>query len=201
MIDIFVENGHKKAFLKSLVKDYHNAKKKNNDSRNYTNSKKISWVSNIGPKIRKEFKKVNKDITFTSSKNLKSILCQTEATNSRPGVYQLDGSCNGRYLGESKKKVLIRYTEHQQGSIKGTWESSVATEHTKERLGQFNWIYARKITVKPSMYKRKVREALEIDRLKILNETSRSLKVLNRDNGDCVAKKRWKPLFWKIGNH
>ena len=26
----------------------------------------MPWVPNIGPKIRKEFKKVNKDITFTS---------------------------------------------------------------------------------------------------------------------------------------
>ena len=32
----FVENGHKKTFLENLVKDY-NAKKKNNDGRNYTN--------------------------------------------------------------------------------------------------------------------------------------------------------------------
>ena len=45
--------------------------------------KKIVWVLNIGPTIRKEFKNVNKDITFTSDKNLKSILSiskQTEAT-------------------------------------------------------------------------------------------------------------------------
>ena len=66
---MFIENGHKKAFLETLVKNY-NSKKKNNDSRNYTNSKKIPWVPNIGPKIRKELKKVNKGITFTPWKNL-----------------------------------------------------------------------------------------------------------------------------------
>ena len=49
---MFVENGHKITFLETLVKDY-NAKNKNNDSRNYTNSKKIPWVPNIEPKIRK----------------------------------------------------------------------------------------------------------------------------------------------------
>ena len=65
---MFVENGHKETFLETLVKDY-NTKKKNNDSSNYNNSKKILWVPNIGPRIRKEFKKVkklNKDIAFTS---------------------------------------------------------------------------------------------------------------------------------------
>ena len=60
-----------------LVK-YYNAKKKTNDSRNYTNSKNILWVPTIGPKIRKEFKMVNKDITFTSGKNLQSILYQNK---------------------------------------------------------------------------------------------------------------------------
>ena len=99
---MFVENGHKRTFLENLVKDY-NAKKKNNDSRNYINWKKILWVPNIGPKIRKKFKKVNKDITFTSGKNLKNILCQNKPKplpNSHPGVCQLDCSCSGRYTGK-----------------------------------------------------------------------------------------------------
>ena len=77
LIDIFVENGHKKTFLENLVKDY-NDKKKNSDSSNYTNSKKMPWLLNIGPKIRKEFKKINKDITSTSGKNLQRIQCQNK---------------------------------------------------------------------------------------------------------------------------
>ena len=46
------------------------------------------------------------------------------------------------------------------------------------------------------MYKRKLREALEISRLKTLNETDKTFKVLNRDDGDqwlqcsgCSSKK------------
>ena len=71
---MFFENGYKRTFLENLAQNL-NAKKKNNDSRNYTNSEKTTSVPNIEPKIRKEFKKVNKDITFTSGKNLQSILC------------------------------------------------------------------------------------------------------------------------------
>ena len=52
-----------------------------------------------------------------------------------------------------------------------------------------------------NMYKRKVREALEINRLKTLNETDKTFKVLNRDNGGYVTTNNWKPLFWKIENH
>ena len=83
----------------------------------------------------------------------------------------MDCSWNGRYIGESKKEVLTRCIEHQQDSIKGNWESFGATEHTKECHGQFNWIHPRTIVVMSNMYKRKVREALEINRLKTLNET------------------------------
>ena len=52
-----------------------------------------------------------------------------------------------------------------------------------------------------NMYKRKVREALEINRLKTLNERDKTFKVLNRDNGDYVITNSWKPLFRKIANH
>ena len=203
LVNMFVENGHKRTFLEVLVKDY-NTKNKNNHNHNDTNRKKIPWIPNIGPKIRKEFKKVNKDITFTSGKNLQSILCQNKPKllpNSHPGMYQLDCSCNGRYIGESKKKVLTRCIEHQQDSIKGNWESSGTTEHTKECHGQFNWIYPRTTAVMSNMYERKVCEALEINRLKTLNETDKTFKVLNRDNGDYVTMNSWKPLFRKIGNH
>ena len=60
---------------------------------NYTNSKKKNkkkpWAPNIGPKIIKEFKKVNKEVTFTSGKNLKSILGENKTKllrNSHPGA-------------------------------------------------------------------------------------------------------------------
>ena len=52
-----------------------------------------------------------------------------------------------------------------------------------------------------NMNKRKVCEALEINRLKTLNEIEKTFKVLNRDNGDYVATNSWKLLLRKIGNH
>ena len=51
------------------------------------------------------------------------------------------------------------------------------------------------------MHKRNVREALQINRLKTLNETGKPFKVLNKDNGDYATTNSWKPLFRKIGNH
>ena len=118
LIGMFVGNGHKRTFLENSVKVF-KAKKKNNDSCNYTTSKKILWVPNIGQKIRKQFKKINKVIIFTYSRNLQSILCQKKSElvpNGHTGEYHLDCSYNGRHIGESKKKVLAPYWQKIIGS-------------------------------------------------------------------------------------
>ena len=150
-IDIFVENEHKRTFLENLVKNY-NVKKKSNDSRSYTNSKN-HWSKNQDRILKRE-----QNITFISCKNLQSILCQSKAKllpNSHPAVYQLDCSSNGKYIGESKKNLLTRCIGHQQDIIKGSWESSGATEHIKVCEGQFNWIHPRTIAIMSNMYKKK----------------------------------------------
>ena len=46
-----------------------------------------------------------------------------------------------------------------------------------------------------------IREALEMNRLKTLNETDKTFKVLNRDNDDYVTTNSWKSLFQSKGNH
>ena len=149
-------------------------------------------------------KKIGKDIAFTSGKNLQQILCQKSKPkllqNSQPGVYQLDCSCNGKYICESKKRVLTRCIEHQQDSMSGKWESYGATEHTKECHGQFNWLHPKTVRISPYMYERKIREALEINKLKTINEKDKTFTVLNRDNGEYVTTNSWKPLFMKLGN-
>ena len=51
------------------------------------------------------------------------------------------------------------------------------------------------------MYERKIREALERNKLKAIKEKDKTFTVLNRDNGDYVTANSWKPLFMKMGNH
>ena len=83
----------------------------------------------------------------------------------------------------------------------GKWEPSRATEHTKECHGQFDWLHQKIVRISPYMYKRKIREALEINKLKTINEKDKTFTVLNRDNGDYVTTNSWKLLFMKMGNH
>ena len=73
--------------------------------------------------MKRKFKKIEKDIAFTSGKNLQQSFCQKNKPkllpNSQPGVYQLDCSGNGKCIGESKKKVITRCIEHKQDSMSG----------------------------------------------------------------------------------
>ena len=83
--------------------------------------------------------------------------------------------------------------------MSGKWKSAGATEHTKECHGQFDWLHPKAVRI--TIYQRKIREALEINKLKTINEKDKTFTVLNRDNGDYVTKNSWKPLFMKMGNH
>ena len=76
LIDMFFENGHNKQLFKNLVMKYNNKKnnknkrENNTENREYSNLKKLPWIPNISPKLKLEFKKIGKDIAFTSGKNL-----------------------------------------------------------------------------------------------------------------------------------
>ena len=104
---------------------------------------KLPWVLTLGPKLRMEFKRIGIRTIFTSGHNLKNLICKNKSKllpNSFLGVYQLDCTCNALYIGKTKKKVITRTKEHQQGSFNEKWESSGATEHCLKCHGQFNWI-------------------------------------------------------------
>ena len=80
--------------------------------------------------------------------NLKNILCK----NSYPGVYESKCSSRSECNGETKKKMISRSTEQQQGSIKGNWSSSGATKHPKERHGHFDWLHPKTLSMKIRCY-------------------------------------------------
>ena len=158
---------------------------------------KLPWVPKLGPKLRKEFKKFGIKTIFTSGHNLKNLICRNKSkllSNSFPGVYQLDCTCNALYIGETKKKVITRTIEHQQDSFNGKWESSGATEHCLECHGQFNWINPKTLSTEQQYHRRKIRESLEIKKAK----TNKRRKVLNRDEGNLVKTNTWTPLFAKL---
>ena len=60
--------------------------------------------------------------------------------NSYHGVCQLGCNLAEQYIGETKKRALTEFLEHQEGSMVGQRESSSATEHMKSCYEQFDWL-------------------------------------------------------------
>ena len=79
--------------------------------------------------------------------------------------------------------------------MSGKSEPSGATEHTKECHRHLDWLHPKTARISPYMHKRKIREALEIHKLKTINEKDKTFTVLNWDNGDYFTTNSWKPLF------
>ena len=121
--------------------------------------------------------------------------------NSNPRVYELDCRCNGKYIGESRKKVLTHNIDHKKDSITGHWNASEDTEYTKDFHRQFHWLNHKALAISSYMQERKVFEALEIYKLGTLNERDTTFKVPNRDRGDYVSTNPWKLFLMKMGNH
>ena len=84
--------------------------------------------------------------------------------------------------------------------MKGQWEASVATGHSKDCHGRFNWLHLKTLTKFPNIHERKLRESLEINNLETKAEYDKTIRVLNRDRGNIVNTNTnsWKPLFCKI---
>ena len=143
----------------------------------------------MNARIKSEFKKIGKEIPFTSNKfSVKRInhLCY---------------SCIVKYIGKSKTRVLTQDIQHQQDNMSGKWEQSGATEHTKEFKGEFDLLHSKTVRFLPYICERKTREVLEVNKLRTTNEKEKTFAISNRQNCDCVLTNSWKPLFMKSENH
>ena len=145
------------------------------------------------------FKKAECKLSFKSPRNLESILTSKNKPklppNSQPGVYFKSVGCKRGYTGETKKLVRTRNSEHEKAVFKGDVKGDAFAEHQENCQCEIDWQSVRTLAVEPVWYKRKIREALEIRRLKTGPDDPRGL---NRDLGDFVTTNTWSPLFDKI---
>ena len=105
LVDMFIENGHVRNHLYSIIRQNRRQapKAENTDS----NIVKLPWLPIIGPKIRKELRKIGCKVMFTSAAKLNNILYNKKSKllpNSYSGVYELSYDCGGSTL-EKQKNV------------------------------------------------------------------------------------------------
>ena len=157
---------------------------------------RLPWIPRISPRIRKILRKHGVKTVFTSGRSLSDLLCNHKSElpkNSYPGVYQLKCQCNAYYIGETKKRICTRISEHERNVFKGEWKQSGATEHAKNCPSHFEWDEAATLAIEPNYRRRKIRESLEIRRAKRSHRL-----VVNRDQGTMIQTDAWDVLMGRL---
>ena len=195
--NVFVENGYKVHHLNKIVEDMNKNKQKNTKKEQKFTS--LPWIPEISNKLKKVFKEAGCQIAFKSPTNLNSLLKTRNKpqlpNNSKPGVYYIPTGCNKGYTGETKKKVSTRVTEHDKAVFTGDIDNDALAAHKENCDCDVRWEQSKTIAIEPIWFRRKVREALEIRRLKTgPNEPE----GLNQDMGNYVTTNIWNELFTKI---
>ena len=195
LIDIFVENGYTRDSLKTIVGHYqpYNRIQHNSDTKKIVS---LPWIPGLSYKLKRSFKKVGLKTVFKSHKNLSNILCSRNKSKlsklDKPGVYHIDCECEDKYVGETGCLVSTRESQHKQSIFKCNQKDSGLSEHALKCDQDVKWENNTILSVQPNWYKRKVREALEIQYWDCGPNTRHGM---NRDWGDYVTTQAWKPLF------
>ncbi|XP_065672100.1 uncharacterized protein LOC136089928 [Hydra vulgaris] len=173
LIKIFTENGHSYKQYSDIAKNYKYSTNKSSSQKIDTKNLVIlPWVSKLSLVLRREFRKVGVKTVFRFGNPLINILCRNKSKlppNSHPGVYQLNCTCGVCYIGKTRKKISTRIQEHKNNVTKANWDTSGIVEHSQHCNGKTN------------NYTRKIREAIEIQRVQCSKPKEN---VLNRDNGN-----------------
>ena len=196
--DVFIENGYDEGRLDKIIKvtEKKKARKKESSDKRYAS---LPWVPGLSQKLKKIFRKADCVISFKSPRNLESILTSKNKPqlprNSQPGVYFVPTGCRSGYTGETKKQVRTRNTEHEEAVFKGETKNDAIAEHQASCNCTIDFEKTKTVAVEPVWFRRKVREALEIRRLKTGPQQSTGL---NRDLGDYVTSNTWSALLDKV---
>ena len=198
--NIFMENGYGEKILDRLIKEKETKTSlpKNSSTKRYIS---LPYIPGLSQKLKKAFKQADCTVSFKSPRNLESILtCKNKPQlpkNSQPGVYFTSTGCGKGYTGETKKQIKTRTIEHKKAVFKGDVAEDAFAEHKEHCNCTINWKDTKTLAIEPIWFKRKVRESLEVRRLKTgPNEPN----GLNRDLGDYVTTEMWSSLLAKVNS-
>ena len=161
----------------------------------------MPFVPGIDKSLRKVFRKAGCKLAFKAPRNLGSILTSMNKPqlppNKRVGVYFTPTDCIRGYTGETGKLIDSRNTEHEKAIFDANRKDAIAAHvcdcdvcDCDKKLDR-----TQVLAVEPVWYRRKVRESLEIRRLKTGPGEERGL---NKDLGDYVTTSTWNSLFEQI---
>ena len=200
LTEVFVSNGYEKSYLDQLIAESNRPRIVPNPTAAENNFVSMPYLPGLSAPLKKAFRKAGYKIAFKSPKNLGSILTsriksKLPANNSQ-GVYFIPTGCRNGYTGETKKKIVTRTNEHAKAVFLEDTQNDAIAAHQVECGCDIDMTKTKVLAQETQWSPRKVREALEIRRLK-----TGPGRGLNQDMGDYVRTNHWDDLFEAINNN
>ena len=185
---VFINNGYQKNVIQKSIKE----STTNNRKRKTLENPRISlpYIKGTTDKIAKILTKHNIMVAFTPPNTIKNMLSSAKDLidpKNLKGVYSVPCSCGKIYIGETGRSFGIRLREHINDISKNRSEKSGLAEHACSSSHYICIEQARLIHKEDHYLKRRVKEAIEIEK------TSNNM---NRDDGLKLSN-TWKPLINK----
>ncbi len=200
LTQVFVTNGYEKSHLDQLIAESNRPKIVSNPTPIKNNFVSMPYLPGLSAPLKKAFRKAGYKVAFKSPKNLGSILTsrikQKLPANSSQGVYFIPTGCRNGYTGETKKKIVTRTNEHAKAIFLEDTEKDAIAAHQIECGCEIDMTKTKVLAQETRWFPRKVREALEIRRLKTGPGHG-----INQDMGDYVKTNHWNDLLEAINNN
>jgi len=188
---VATDNGH----IINVVKILKNIKKNLNSIKlkpHGPQKKKICvpYISGMYESIEKALQRWGIDTIPMPGRKIGSYLAsnkiQKEALES-PGVYSIDcANCNQQYVGQTKRMIKKRISEHKKNVKYGETDKSAVASHCWNKSHCMNWKSVKKIAPYSGYSSTLFREAVEI---------SKTRNSMNNNFGNITLPNVWKEYF------
>ncbi|XP_065639627.1 uncharacterized protein LOC136072351 [Hydra vulgaris] len=193
LIQVFTKNGYDEKMLKDISNQVQKNRfaNKNEFPSNSNNLPTISlpWIPIIPPRLKRIFRKAGYRTVFKSNANLKTLLTSENKSklpcNSTPGTYLIKCKCSKLYVGKTKLQIRTRVQQHQKFLTEGKLNQSALALHKVNCNEDIEWNKVITLKVEDKKIKKKVREALEIQK----HQCSPTYGGMNLDNGQYLKTK------------
>ena len=149
----------------------------------------MPYVRGVSDKICRFLNRAGVKTFYSRSAKIRDIISHPKdplPKDQAPCVYAIPCSCGEQYIGQTKRPLKVRLSEHEAATRKGKKEHSALAEHACNEGHQPLWRETSKLARVSHLGMRLAREALEIK----VNETS----TINRNDGKQISG-MWKLLF------
>jgi predicted GIY-YIG superfamily endonuclease/uncharacterized protein (UPF0335 family) len=158
------KNGYPTRLIDKIVEQRKNRRPQNKDELQMT-TLNIPYIKGVSEKIKRLGKRYNINTVFKASESLRSHLTKTKPStlkDTKNCIYEIPCVCGSSYVGESKRPMQTRITEHQKHTTRGETEKSGVADHAWTNNHNPKWTEARILHKEPHWRKRKFKEAAVI---------------------------------------